>query len=63
MSYINVSSINVYYEDTFNKYGITHVICYKNAKLNLFLSRDTNYKQIYSGIKDNFVIYERLNAK
>lgn len=63
MSYINVSSINVYYEDTFNKYGITHVICYKNAKLNLFLSRDTNYRQIYSGIKDNFVIYERLNVK
>ena len=60
--YINTSNIGKYYEDTFREYGITHVICYKNAKLNLFLSRDKNYKQLYIGIEDNFVIYERLNS-
>lgn len=55
--FINVSNINVYYEDIFKKYGITHVIVTKNAKLNLFLSRDNNYKELYQD--DHFIIYER----
>lgn len=59
--YINTSSINTYYETTFDKYNITHVILYKNAKLNMFLSKDSNYNQLYSD--DSFVIYERLNVK
>ena len=55
--YINISSIGTYYETKFNDYGITHVIVVNNAKLNMFLSRNDSYKQIY---KDNdFVIYER----
>lgn len=32
----------------------------KNTKLNLLISRDDNYKLLYSD--KNFVIYERLNA-
>lgn len=56
--YINTSQISTYYENTFEKYGITHVILYKNVKTNLFLSRDKNYKELYSD--DRFVIYERL---
>ena len=55
--YINISSISTYYETKFEKYGITHVIVVNNAKLNMFLSRDENYKQLYKD--DNFVIYER----
>ena len=55
--YINVSSIGTYYETKFEKYDITHVILVNNAKLNMFLSRDENYVQLYKD--DNFVIYER----
>ena len=55
--YINISSIGTYYETKFEKYDITHVIVVNNAKLNMFLSRDENYKQLYKD--DNFVIYER----
>ena len=58
--YINTSNISTYYENTFNKYDITHTITTKKAKLNMFLSTDENYKEIYSG--KYFVIYERLNV-
>ena len=44
-------------KDIFNTYGITHVILYKNSKLNIFLSRSDRYKELYSDKK--FVIYER----
>ena len=56
--FLNISNIGTYYEDKFEEYGITHVIIYKNAKLNIFLSRDENYLQLYSD--DNFCVYERL---
>ena len=61
--FINTSSISKYYKDTFEKYNITHVILGKKSKTNLIInkSHDENYKEIYSD--DNFVIYERLNAK
>ncbi len=55
--FINTANINVYYEETMKKYEITHVITGNNAKVNLFLSRDSNYKQLYKD--DNFTIYER----
>lgn len=58
--YMNINSLSVFYEDKFEEYGITHVMTYKNSKLNMFLERDVNYKEIYS---DNyFIIYERLNV-
>ena len=55
--YINISNISTYYEDKFEEYGITHVITGKKTKLNMFLSRDDNYKELYSD--DNFVVYDR----
>lgn len=55
--YINISSIGTYYETKFEKYGITHVIVVNNAKLNMFLTRDEHYEQLYKD--DNFTIYER----
>lgn len=61
--FINTSGISKFYEDTFEKYNITHVIMYKKSKMNLIITKtkDKNYKELYSD--DNFVIYERLNAK
>ena len=62
MDFIDTSSIGKFYEDTFKKYNITHVITYENSKTNMIItkSKDKNYKQLY---KDKyFVIYERLNA-
>ncbi|MCI9177333.1 MAG: hypothetical protein HFJ28_01870 [Clostridia bacterium] len=56
--YINTSNIGTYYENKFEKYDITHVITGKKTKLNMFLSRDGNYQELYSD--DYFVIYQRI---
>lgn len=58
--FINTNNIGVYYEEKMEEYGITHVILYKNSKLNMFISRDENYKQLYED--DHFCIYERLSV-
>ena len=55
--YIKTSNIARYYETTFEDYDITHVILSKNSKLNMLVSRDSNYEQLYSD--SHFVIYER----
>ena len=62
MDFIDVSSIGVFYEDIFEKYNITHLIMYKDAKINMIIeeTNDPNYKQLYSD--KYFVVYERLNA-
>lgn len=62
MDFIDTSNIGTFYEDTFEKYGITHVITYKNSKMNMIIEKteDSNYKQLYSD--KYFVIYERLSA-
>ena len=62
MDFINTSSIGEFYEDTFEKYDITHVITYKNSKMNMIIkeTKDPNYKELYED--DYFTIYERLNA-
>jgi len=60
--FINTSGISKFYEDTFNKYNITHVIIFKKSKTNMIITKtnDKNYKELYSD--DRFVIYERLNV-
>lgn len=60
--FINTSGIGRFYEDTFKKYKITHVIISKKSKTNMIITKthDENYKELYSD--DNFIIYERLNA-
>ncbi len=60
--FINTSSVSKFYEDTFKKYNITHIITGKNSKTNMLITKthDKNYKEIYSD--DKFVIYERLSA-
>ena len=56
--FVRVSSLSVHYEDIFDKYDITHLIIPNNSKMNLFVSKDENYKELYKD--DHFVIYERL---
>lgn len=58
MDFINTSNIGKYYGSTFKKYGITHVILYKNAKIRMLIdeTEPENYNKIYSD--ENFVIYE-----
>ena len=56
--FIKSSNISVYFEDIFEKYDITHVILYKNSKINMII-QDANlngYKLLKSD--DNFVFYE-----
>ncbi len=62
MDFINTSSIGEFYEDTFEKYDITHVITYKNSKMNMIIkeTNDPNYKELYED--DYFTIYERLDV-
>ncbi|MBR3325015.1 MAG: hypothetical protein IKG14_03100 [Clostridia bacterium] len=55
--FMNISTLSAYYETKFEEYDITHVITKPNSKLNMFISRDNNYKEIYKD--DNFLIYER----
>ncbi len=59
MDFINTSGIGTFYEDTFDKYGITHVITYKNSKMNMIITKthDEKLKELYSD--DHFVVYER----
>ena len=61
MDFIETSNISKFYEDTFEKYDITHVITYKNSKTNMIITKtnDENYKELYSD--KYFVVYERVN--
>ena len=55
--YINTSNIGVYYENKFEEYDITHVLIRKNSKLNMFISRNDKYIELYGD--NNFVFYQR----
>ena len=63
MDFMDCSNIGKYYGDIFDKYGITHLILYKNAKINMLIEKadKEKYKQLYSD--DNFVIYEIVNSE
>ena len=56
--FIESSNLSVYFGDIFEKYDITHVILYKNSKVNMIIE-ETNLRG-YKLIKadDNFVFYE-----
>ena len=55
--FINVNSINVYYEDIFDKYSIDYILINNNSSLSMLLLHDENYNTIYS---DNyFILYKR----
>lgn len=56
--FIDTSSIGKFYGDTFEKYDITHVITYKNSKMNMIITKtkDSNFEELYQD--DYFVVYE-----
>lgn len=56
--FIDTSSIGKFYGDTFEKYGMTHIITYKSSKVNMLISKtkEPQYKLLYQD--DYFVIYE-----
>ena len=59
MDFMNISNINLDYETKFEEYGITHVLMYRNSKLNNFISKNPNYNEIY--VDQYFILYERVN--
>lgn len=58
IDFIDTSSIGKFYGDTFKKYDMTHVITYKNSKVNMIITKTepSKYKELYQD--DYFVIYE-----
>lgn len=58
MDFMDTSGIGKFYSDVFEKYGMTHVITYKNSKINMIITKtkDPNYKELYQD--DYFAVYE-----
>lgn len=58
LDFIDTSSIGTFYGDIFEKYDMTHVITYKNSKVNMIITNTEpeKYKELYQD--DYFVIYE-----
>ena len=58
MDFIESSNISKWFEDTFKKYDITHIILYKNSKMNMIIKdgKLDGYKLLKED--DNFVFYE-----
>ena len=58
MEFINTSGIGKYYGSTFEKYGITHIIVFKNSKISMLIDKadSEKYNKLYTD--DHFVIYE-----
>lgn len=56
--FIDSLNLSIYFEDIFEKYDITHVILYKNSKINMIIENAnlSNYKLLKSD--DNFVFYK-----
>ena len=58
LDYMQASSLEIWYEDIFAKYGITHIITKTNSSFNTFLQRNIQYKSLYND--GTFIFYERL---
>jgi len=58
MDFIDASNLNIFYEDIFEKYDITHVILYKKSKINLIIcnTNDGRYDCLYED--KYFTLYE-----
>ena len=58
MDFIESSNISIWFEDVFEKYDITHVILYKNSKMNMIIEDGEldGYKLLKED--DYFVFYE-----
>lgn len=60
MDFIESSNLSIWFEDIFKKYDITHIILYKNSKMNMII-QEADLDQ-YELIKedDNFVLNKKL---
>ena len=58
IDFINASNLNIFYENIFEKYDITHIILYRNSKVNSIIcnTNDGTYNSLYED--DYFAIYE-----
>lgn len=57
--FVKASGLSIDYESILEKYEITHVILQNNSKMNIYVSKDENYEQLYKD--EYFTIYKRLN--
>lgn len=57
---LDIPSLNIGYEEIFEKYGVNHVMLYADAKMCLLLDEDENYNLLYDD--EEFRVYERLNV-
>ena len=57
--FIQLSTLEMHYEDIFNKYDFTHILLLTEEKLNKLIERDSNYTEIYSD--EYYVLYEKNN--
>ena len=48
LDYMQASSLQVWYEDVFNKYGVTHIITKTDSNFNTYLQRNITYENIYN---------------
>lgn len=55
--YIDITNINVYYEEMFRKYNIDYILLKNSDKLSILLNKDNNYLLEYSD--NNFNLYVR----
>lgn len=56
--FISTSSVDIYPEETFEKYNITHIILENNGAINTIVSGSHDYNVLYTD--DYFTIYERI---
>ncbi len=56
LDYMQASSLQVWYEDVFKKYDVTHIITVTNSQLDIYLQRNIDYKNMYND--GTFSIYE-----
>ena len=58
--FLNISTLGQYYDEPFEKYGITHALIYKNSSLDKLMNRDTAYNLLYED--NNFRLYEKIEV-
>ena len=61
--FIDTSGIGTFYEDTFEKYDITHIITYKNSKMNMIITKTNDPKCKLLYVDDYFAVYERVDTE
>ena len=61
LDYMQASSLQVWYEEIYKKYDITHIITTVNSNLNKYMQRSGNYRVLYND--GAFIIYQTRFAE